>query len=116
METLLPVVGECECLEERQPGGSNGGHGGHTVLIQSQLTKKNMRREGGDLWESEHVSGWMEGGVGKPREEKRRGGGRKREGGGERVEERGWRSEGGGVRVEELEIDKLSHYLLQVVL
>ena len=61
------------------------------------------------------MSGWMEEGVGKPREEKRRGG-RKREGGGERVEERGWRSEGGGVRVEELEIYKLSHYLLQVVL
>ena len=34
-ETVLPVVGECECLEERQPGSSNGGHRGYTVLVQS---------------------------------------------------------------------------------
>ena len=51
VETLLPVVGECECLKERQPGTSNGGHRGYTVLVKSQLTKKNMRWEGGDLWE-----------------------------------------------------------------
>ena len=54
--------------------------------------------------------GWREGWANQGRRKE------EEEEGKERVEERGWRSEGGGVRVEELEIYKLSHYLLQVVL
>ena len=96
VEILLPVVGECECLEERQPGGSNGGHGGYTVLIQSQLTKKNMRWEGGDLWERACVR------------EVRRGGWRE-----------GWANQVCQCVVSDFaksEVYKLFHYLLQVVL